>query len=389
MSQQARVGLLVLAGAMLFLLAIFAVANRSFLFSDTFFIRSQYNEIAGLQPGASVQYQGYNIGRVESISLPERAGGMITVTMAIQEEARHLIHENTRALIKSSGLVGNQIIVLDNPAQQALGPPVEEGEYIPGVDPFDLFEITDKALASVATFEDVALDAQEIMRDIKNAEGTLGQLIYDPGLYNSLVATSQEAEETMATLGESAEELVAAAEQATAGVNSILAKVNDGEGTLSLLLNDPAVYNQLLATSDSLLTLTNNLESVLQSSENAANWGALGAYRFAELMEAAKHNFFFKGYFEDRGYFEKAPFEIREQAIEESYQQLQDLRRRLEDREARLDALEERLEALREGEEPAASARPMPGDDTAVPETSASAPDTSFTPAAGPSPNAP
>ncbi len=344
MSQQARVGLLVLAGALLFLLAIFAVANRSFLFSDTFFIRSRYTEIAGLQSGAPVQYQGFNIGRVESIALPERAGGKITVTMAIQEDARHLIHENTRALIKSSGLVGNQIIVLANPPQQILGDQVDEGDFIPGVDPFDLFEITDKALASVETFEDVAVDAQQIMIDIQNAEGTLGRLIYDPALYNSLVATTREAQSTMATLGESAEQLVAAADQATVGVNNILTKINEGDGTLSLLLNDPSMYTQLLATSDTLLTTANRIESVVQSSENAANWAALGAYRFAELMEAAKHNFFFKGYFEDRGYFEKAPFEVREQAIEESYRQLQELRRDLEDWQDRLEARETRLE---------------------------------------------
>ena len=58
----------------------------------------------------------------------------------------------------------------------------------------------------------------------------------------------------------------------------------------------------------------------------------------AELMEAGKHNWLFKRYFEERGYVEKAPFEVRERAIEESFRQLQQ-------RERELQAWEERLKA--------------------------------------------
>ena len=217
MSQQARVGLLVLAGTALFILALFAIANRSFLFSDTFFVRARYSEVAGLQPGASVQFQGVNVGRVESIALPETADGKIVVQMAIKEDARDLIHTNTQAQIKSEGLVGNMIVVLVNPPQAQLGPVVDEQGYINGVNPFNLFEITDKALASVQTFEEVATDAQQIMLDIQNGEGTLGKMIYDPELYNSFVSTTQEAERTLSGIGQSAEQMVATAEDATAG----------------------------------------------------------------------------------------------------------------------------------------------------------------------------
>mgnify|MGYP006179383949 CR=1 FL=1 len=60
-----------LAGVLLFLLALFAIASRSFLFSDTFFVRSRFDSVAGLLPGAEVHYQGVNVGRVESVRLPD------------------------------------------------------------------------------------------------------------------------------------------------------------------------------------------------------------------------------------------------------------------------------------------------------------------------------
>jgi phospholipid/cholesterol/gamma-HCH transport system substrate-binding protein len=343
MSRQARVGLLVLAGLLLFTVALFAIANQSFLFTDTFFIRSRFDNVAGLPSGAAVQFQGVNVGRVESIALPSEPGGQIVVSMAVNERARHLIHTNTQAQIKSDGLVGSQIVVLVNPPTMAGAEPVEEGDYIPSVPPFDFFEITDKALASVQRFEQAATSFEQIMLDVQQGEGTLGKIIYDDQLYTSFVQTTTETQRLMANLGNNAEALVGLAGTATEGVNSILAKIDSGEGTLARMINDPAVYNTLLATSDTLQAIAGDLRAITSSTENAANWGALGMYRFAENMEALRSNWLFKRYFEERGYVEAAPFEIRERAIEQSYQQLEAREREINEREERLRAREEEL----------------------------------------------
>lgn len=341
MSRQTRVGLLVLAGVLLFLLALFAIANRSFLFSDTFFVKSRFISVAGLQTGAEAHYQGVNVGRVESVRLPDTPGDRIVVTMAIKESARHLIRQNTQAQIKTDGLVGNQIVVLINPPEPA--DIVEEGGFIVGVEPFDLFEITDKMLSTVERFDAAAVTFQQIMLDVRNGQGTLGKIIYDPALYDAIVSTTNETQRALNNVADNAAALVALAEQATQGVNSILTKVDRGEGTLAKMLNDPAVYNQLLATADTLRGISTDLRAITGSAENAANWGALGAYRFAELMEAAKHNWLFKRYFEERGYMEKAPFEVRERALTETYRELEKQRRELFEWEQRLRTLETRL----------------------------------------------
>lgn len=345
MSRQARVGLLVLAGILLFLVAIFAIANRSFLFSNTFTINARYDQVAGLQAGAPVQFQGVNVGRVRTVRLPNTPNGQIVVEMAVQENVRPLINTSTQAQIKSEGLVGNQMVVLVNPPElQTVEEPIEEGEFITGVDPFDLYEIADRAFASVQTFEDVAEEAQQIMRDIQGGEGTLGRLIYDPSLYNEFVASTEEAQRVLRGVSEDTDALVQVAERATEGVNSILLKVNEGEGSLARMLNDPTVYNSMLATSDTLLNIAGDMRSILQNTENATSWASLGSYRFAELMEAAKHNWLFRRYFEDRGYMEKAPFEVREQAIEESYRQLEARQRELERQIERYQTLIEEIE---------------------------------------------
>ena len=349
MSRQARVGIVVIGGLCLFFLALFAVANRSFLFSDTFFIRSQYASVAGLNPGAQVQFQGVNVGRVESVRLPERPGERITVTMAIRRSAQHLITEETQAQIKTDGLVGSQIVVLINPPLALSVEPVEEGDIITGVEPFDLYEITDRMLSTVAQFDSAASSFQQIMVHVQGGQGSLGRLVYDEALYEEFVATTNSTRQTMNNLAANAEALVELAGDATQGVSTILGKINAGEGTFAMMLNDPAVYTTLLATADTLQGISTDLRGITNSAENAANWGALGSFRFAELMEAAKHNWLFKRYFEERGYMEKAPFEERERALTQSFEELQREKRELLEWEQRLEAREATLQ--RSGED--------------------------------------
>lgn len=320
MSRQARVGLIVTAAALLFLVGLFAIANRSFLFSDNFYIQSRFNHVAGLHPGQNVQYQGVNVGRIESVDLPATPGDQISVRMAISERARHVIRKNTRAQIKTDGLVGSQIVVLISPP--VIGDPIEDDDVIQGDDPLDLFEITDKALLSVQKFENAAVAFEQIMKDVQNGEGTLGKIIYDPTLYESMVAATNQTRNVMDGLVENAEALIELASGATEGVNSILDAVESGDGTIAKLLNDPELYNRLLAAADTVQYITGDMRTMIENFEQTSNWGALGAFRFAELMEAAKHNWLFKRYFEERGYMEKASFEVRERALEESFSKL-------------------------------------------------------------------
>ncbi|MDX1429721.1 MAG: MlaD family protein [Rhodothermales bacterium] len=341
MTRQTRTGLLVLAGAALFMAGLFTIANRAFLFSDTFFIQSRYTSVAGLASGAKVQYQGVNVGRVESVRLPTDPGGKIEVAMAIDEKARRVITKNTQAQIKSDGLVGNQIVVLVTPDD--FGDPIEDGDIINGVDPFDLFEITDRALESVQNFEKAATTFDEIMQDVRGGEGTLGKIIYDSTLYYTFVRTATETQNLMASMADNATSLVALADEATQGVKTILDKLEHGEGTVARLINDPALYEEFLASADTMHAIMSEVRVVLGHLEETSNWGALGAYRFAELMEAAKHNWLFKRYFEERGHMELAPFEVRERAIEESYKKLIRRERELLEWEERLREAEAKL----------------------------------------------
>ena len=73
--------------------------------------------------------------------------------------------------------------------------------------------------------------------------------------------------------------------ETSADMKSITRKINNGQGTIGALVNDRKVFQ--------------NLNEMLQEAE-------AGATSFQENMEALKHNFFVRGFFKKRGYYDSS-----------------------------------------------------------------------------------
>jgi phospholipid/cholesterol/gamma-HCH transport system substrate-binding protein len=77
-------------------------------------------------------------------------------------------------------------------------------------------------------------------------------------------------------------------DEATADLKSITSKINRGEGTIGALINDKRIYKQVnTATADV---------------RDTAAEAKIGATAFQENMQALKQNWFFRGFFNKRGY---------------------------------------------------------------------------------------
>jgi phospholipid/cholesterol/gamma-HCH transport system substrate-binding protein len=100
------------------------------------------------------------------------------------------------------------------------------------------------------------------------------------------------------------------------------------------LLTDTAFANDLKQTIANANKTTAELEK--------------GSFSFAQNMEALKHNFLFKGYFEDIGYWDKTGWEkdidkkseqlrIKEQELNEKEKKLNDLEKQLNEEQKQKD----------------------------------------------------
>src|SRR5262245_3409517 len=71
--------------------------------------------------------------------------------------------------------------------------------------------------------------------------------------------------------------------EASGDLKSIAGKINAGQGTLGALINDQSAYR--------------NMNETMEQAK-------VGATSFQENMEALKHNFFLRGFFKKRGYYD-------------------------------------------------------------------------------------
>lgn len=303
----ARLGIFIFIGTILLVISIFMLGSKENLFIRTIEVKTYFNQIEGLKPGAPVRLSGYDIGSVSSISLVDEQSGNVEVKMRIDNRLKHFIRLDSRAAVETEGLVGKKIISISP------GPPnlavIDEGGIIQSKDPINIASIVEESEAVISYLRDLTKDLSEIVRKVNQGEGTIGKIVNDDRLYNAAVRITNNADKSLTVLTErlseitdiivntsgSIEAIVANVDTAIFDARNLLNRVEQGEGALGLLIADQSV-------ADSIQIIINNL---VKTSDDTR----LATSRLAENMEALKYNWLFKSYFEQRGYWDKAEFE--------------------------------------------------------------------------------
>lgn len=277
--------------------------------------KTKYRELVVYVPSAQglfedspVRVAGVQVGLIDTITL-ER--GQARVEVRIRSDLE--IHENARAMVKSSGLLGDRYIEIDpgtpeGVAQEKAGPPDEDRPRIiyadeagdiesfteelgrsgknieaitenlravlenrPGANP-ELAQ-TLKALAELTTnLAEITMenrqDFKELVSHLRNISATLDRetpllagevrrLVRD---LNGVVADSRDdVDATLASFRESSERFNRSLEN----VEEITRKINDGEGTVGRLINDDETVEELnraISNVNKILDAANRIE---------------------------------------------------------------------------------------------------------------------------------
>ncbi len=310
----ALVGAFVLGGLVLFGAGLFLIGDRRLLFVDQFEINSTFGKVTGLQIGTNVMVAGLAAGEVMEIALPSRPSDRFRVRMRLREDVHHLVRADSAAAVQTDGIVGNAFIQISVGTDAS--PPVAAGDTIAGTDPIefadliqegrdtfrtvsqeiidlqegvsgavealtetvetandvienvgrDLGTLTATGTRIAADVEGTVADARATVNDIRNGQGSIGQLLTDRTLYDRLTGIGREAELTVRNLRETTDRARAAVEGFTA----------------------PNGTSQQIAQ-----TLRNTLTEVQEVTSD-----------LAEGTEALKRNFLFRGFFRQRGFFD-------------------------------------------------------------------------------------
>ncbi|MBL0175684.1 MAG: MCE family protein [Ignavibacteria bacterium] len=192
---RARVGFLVLIGVITFAVATFLVGEKTQLFSSTFMVKVNFSNAEGVKTGTFVVLSGYSVGSVSDIQLTPFADS-VRLTLRINEDIHPFIKADSKAEIKQEGLVGNKIINLL--IGSAALPPVTPGGFIQGVPPFALTGLADNMTAIMDTTKMITGELNTMLHRLNSGEGTIGQLLTNDAMYRNLESITARADTGMA-----------------------------------------------------------------------------------------------------------------------------------------------------------------------------------------------
>jgi len=194
-----------------------------------------FESVEGLREGDPVYLQGYMVGRIEEIKV---VGGEVEVAFNVKKGYR--LKKDSEAVIGLANLLGGSRLNLTagTPGAAILPPGGRVYKATVGAGLSSIIESADAALSEI---KGVVADSREDIRDtikhvrsvaqkINEGEGTVGKLINDPELHDKVIAAVDEIKAGMENFKE------------------ISAKIKEGEGFLAKLVNDEQLFKDLTET---------------------------------------------------------------------------------------------------------------------------------------------
>lgn len=343
-SKYIKLGIFIITGLFLFVFALFYIGSKENLFTNTFNVYAVFSNVSGLTQGNSVQYAGINVGTVESIEI--LSVDEVRVNMNLVSDVQKFIKKDSKATISSDGLVGSKIVSITPGKVNSVM--IEHGDSIHSVNPVSMGDIINNLNESSKEAEVIAKELTEIMSKINNGEGTLGKLVNNSSMYDNLDSllnsfagsTAQinniltQTSNTIDLVAQDIQEMQGSVKLIVTNVGDITSKINSSQSLVGTLLTDTVFANNIKGVVKNANFTTQNLE--------------MGSFSFYQNMEALKHNFLFKGYFEDLGYWDQSKEEknyiSREERILNKEQELNIKELQLKEFQEKLDSLRNNLE---------------------------------------------
>ncbi len=322
--QKLRLGIFVLTGITLFVLAIWMIGSKQNIFGNSSDLYAVFNNVNGLKTGNNIRFSGIKVGTVKNIQMINDT--LIVVKMSIESDITKHIKTDAKAVITTDGLVGNMIVnILPGAGSQTA---LQSGDTIRSYSRIR----TDEMLNTLSvTNENAALLTAELLKitkEISNGKGIVGAIINDSTItddvkqtlhflrktsyessiaiknINNLVSSlnkkdnligvikdtvlAKQMKNIVSNIEKSSQEIETVIDNLNTTIentNSTVLNVKEGKGAINYLSNDPALVKKIDHT-------VNNLDSAMIKINTAG-------IKLNENLEALKHNWLLRGYFKN------------------------------------------------------------------------------------------
>jgi len=215
-----RTGILGVAGIAVLVWLALVIGENNGMFTSVESVTLFTTDVNGLVEGNQVTISGRKVGTVERLEIAERgevAGVM--VHLGIRSEYFDLLTVDSRAVVKSLGVLGDKFVDLI----RGHGRPLTPGGEIAMTSEPGIEELTASGLRTLDNVNRLGEQLAIIAERINRGDGTVGRLL----------ATDD--------LGRSVEGVVDDVDRALSAVNTTLVRLERGNGLVPRLLNDPSM----------------------------------------------------------------------------------------------------------------------------------------------------
>ena len=243
-------------GALLmFSIAIMMWASLSGAGTSIFDAKAQFHcyfkNTSGMLPGSPVWMSGVEVGSVKSVKFVNLTSEkQVKVICRINKEYWPMLTTDCRVQLGTIGLLGDKYVEII-PGSKDL-PAISEGAEIEVKDVGDAQEMFAKGEAAFEQVGSLISNLDTVVARIQRGEGSLGLLSTDEAFYVEMTALMSSLTRLSADLQKNQERFTSSLERMSTSVSDLSDQVNNNTGTLGKLMTDPALYDNLSATTDKL-----------------------------------------------------------------------------------------------------------------------------------------
>jgi len=223
--QEMKVGIFVAVGTIALAISIIMFGGDSLFLTRTYKLRAILKDVQGLAPGSIVSLSGLTVGNVKKIHFEPKTSAL-EVVMDIEYRHRDRITTDATASVRTQGALGDRYIYIEPNAM--IGEVLKDGDMLKTLEKGDLFDVLNEKGSELSRILDIVKEFHILMKNI-NLNNRSGQLMDSMiGAADGMQKMSVDTRKTMDRM------------------NSILAKIDRGDGTLGALINDPSLHNRLM-----------------------------------------------------------------------------------------------------------------------------------------------
>lgn len=213
-----KIGIVItIALAVLFLAILFA-GNLEELITRQASVYALFEDVKGMREGAPVWFSGVEVGSVKSIEFIP--GDQIKVLSLIKYDVLKYLKKDSAAVIFTQGLLGDKYMEITPGTADTER--LKDGDTIAGSIKIEIQDIVRTSQDSLEVMTDFIVKLESILEKIEGGEGTVAKFLTEPAIFNNL-------------------------SDAIERLSGLLNKMESGEGSFGRLVNEGTLYDDSIA----------------------------------------------------------------------------------------------------------------------------------------------